>query len=128
MKCRRSVPLAWYDTAWRDVLFSLRSPHLLLQLVQRNRDILTETARMLDEEEREDTELKTRFKEKWTRQPSAGLAENLRKEVHFSPSLPSSLGYPSPLSTRWPSTSPSWRRLVVPIRLSERSSRTTKKP
>lgn len=54
---------------------------LPLQLVQRNREILTETVRMLDEEEREDTELKSRFREKWTRQSSAGLAENLRKEV-----------------------------------------------
>jgi programmed cell death 6-interacting protein len=51
------------------------------QLVQRNREILTETVRMMDEEEREDSELRSRFREKWSRQPSASLAENLRKEV-----------------------------------------------
>ncbi|CAI8016396.1 Programmed cell death 6-interacting protein, partial [Geodia barretti] len=51
------------------------------ELVQRNREILTETVRMMDEEEREDSELRSRFREKWSRQPSASLAENLRKEV-----------------------------------------------
>ena len=63
---------------------SVPLPPLHLQLVQRNREVLTETLRMLDEEEREDSELKTRFKEKWTRQPSGALTENLRKEVRES--------------------------------------------
>ena len=64
------------------VCVPLTSP--LLQLVQRDREVLTETLRMLDEEEREDSELRSRFKEKWTRQPSGALAENLRKEVRES--------------------------------------------
>ena len=36
---------------------------------------------MLDEEEREDTELRDRFKDKWNRQPSDKLTDSLRKEV-----------------------------------------------
>ena len=41
-----------------------------------------QTSRMLDEEEREDSELRDRFKERWSRQPSSKLTEPLRKEVH----------------------------------------------
>lgn len=44
--------------------------------------ILFQTGRMLDEEEREDTELRDRFKENWKRQPSDKLTESLRKEVY----------------------------------------------
>ena len=72
---------------------------------------------MMDEEEREDTELRSRFKEKWTRQPSATLAENLRKEVPSSSSSPFLLVslslslsiyiYLSSLSISQPSLSPS---------------------
>ena len=40
-----------------------------------------QTHRILDEEEREDSALRDRFKEKWGRQPSAKLTENMRKEV-----------------------------------------------
>lgn len=36
---------------------------------------------MLDDEQREDTELKDRFKEQWKREPSNKLTETLRKEV-----------------------------------------------
>ena len=41
----------------------------------------TQTQRILDEEECEDTSLHDRFKEKWNRQPSAKLTETMRKEV-----------------------------------------------
>ena len=37
----------------------------------------------MDEEEREDTELKERFKDKWSRQPSSILTETLRKDVRY---------------------------------------------
>ena len=41
----------------------------------------TQTQRILDKEEREDTSLHDRFKEKWNCQPSAELTETMRKEV-----------------------------------------------
>lgn len=37
--------------------------------------------RALDEEEREDTSLKERFKDKWNRMPSAKLTEEMRTQV-----------------------------------------------
>ena len=37
--------------------------------------------RSLDEEEREDTALKERFKDKWDRMPSGKLTEELRAQV-----------------------------------------------
>lgn len=47
-----------------------------------------QTSRMLDEEQRDDTELKDRFKEKWTREPSSKLTETLRKEVMCYSGIP----------------------------------------
>ncbi len=41
----------------------------------------SQTSRILDEEEREDSELRERFKERWKRQASNQLTEPLRKEV-----------------------------------------------
>ena len=40
-----------------------------------------QTHRLLDEEEREDTALRDRFKDKWSRQASSQLTETMRKEV-----------------------------------------------
>ena len=40
-----------------------------------------QTQRLLDEEEREDTALRDRFKDKWARQSSSQLTETMRKEI-----------------------------------------------
>lgn len=53
----------------------------LPELLQRNREILDEGTRMMDEEERDDTQMRDRFKAKWTPKPSAELTVQLRQEA-----------------------------------------------
>nr|XP_056713432.1 programmed cell death 6-interacting protein isoform X1 [Euleptes europaea] len=52
----------------------------LPELLQRNREILDESLRILDEEETTDNELKSKFKERWQRTPSNDLYRPLRAE------------------------------------------------
>lgn len=69
----------------------------LPELLQRNKEIVNEVSmgdccsvtivtmdqviRSLDEEEREDTSLKERFKDKWNRTPSGKLTEEIRTQI-----------------------------------------------
>lgn len=52
----------------------------LPELLQRDREILDESLRILDEEEATDNDLKSKFKERWQRTPSSELYKPLRAE------------------------------------------------
>ncbi|XP_063308033.1 programmed cell death 6-interacting protein isoform X2 [Pelobates fuscus] len=52
----------------------------LPELLQRNKEILEESLKFLDEEETTDNELKSKFKERWQRTPSTELYKPLRTE------------------------------------------------
>ncbi|KAG5842217.1 programmed cell death 6-interacting protein isoform X1 [Anguilla anguilla] len=52
----------------------------LPELMQRNRDILDESLKMLDEEESTDNELRAKFNQRWSRTPSGDLYKSLRTE------------------------------------------------
>uniref|UniRef100_A0A673LSA6 Programmed cell death 6-interacting protein n=1 Tax=Sinocyclocheilus rhinocerous TaxID=307959 RepID=A0A673LSA6_9TELE len=52
----------------------------LPELLQRNREILDESLKMLDDEETTDNELRAKFNQRWSRTPSGDLYKPLRAE------------------------------------------------
>ncbi|RUS90047.1 hypothetical protein EGW08_002160 [Elysia chlorotica] len=54
----------------------------LPDLLNRNREILTESMKALDDEERSDQQLKEQFKERWSRTASSALTRPMRDEAN----------------------------------------------
>ncbi|XP_059160822.1 programmed cell death 6-interacting protein-like isoform X2 [Physella acuta] len=53
----------------------------LPDLLTRNREILQESIKALDDEEKSDQQLREQFKERWSRTPSASLTKPMREEA-----------------------------------------------
>ncbi|XP_037831534.1 programmed cell death 6-interacting protein isoform X2 [Kryptolebias marmoratus] len=63
----------------------------LPELLTRNREILDESLKMLDDEETTDNELRAKFNQRWNRTPSGDLYKPLRAGTRRKPSRPARL-------------------------------------
>ncbi|KAM8966535.1 programmed cell death 6-interacting protein isoform 2-T2 [Pelodytes ibericus] len=74
----------------------------LPELLQRNKEILDESLKFLDEEEATDNDLKSKFKERWQRTPSIDLYKPLRAEgTNFRNVLDKAIGADAVVKERY---------------------------